>query len=99
MKFTLILATAFLFSFSGNFAKNWYICSDCCRTKNADTTPWENGCKKRSSGMHNFYFVGAAGDYNYTCRNCDAEVYLTSSSSPAASNCCGSGSTHNWYHK
>lgn len=44
-------------------------------------------------------FVGKVGNYNYTCRKCDAEVYLTSSTSPSASKCCATGGTHSWYHK
>ena len=34
----------------------WYICVNCCKTKKATTAPWENGCKKASSGMHNYWF-------------------------------------------
>jgi hypothetical protein len=49
--------------------------------------------------MHNYQFCGKAGDYNYTCRKCDAEVYLSSSQSPAASKCCASGGTHSWYNR
>ena len=79
--------------------ENWYICSSCCKTKKSDSAPWENGCKISSSGTHNFQFCGKAGNYNYTCRNCDAEVYLTSSTSPSGSKCCATGGTHNWYHK
>lgn len=77
----------------------WYICVNCCKTKKATTAPWENGCKKASSGMHNYWFCGKAGDYNYTCRNCDAEVYLAGSS-PSASTCCGANKgSHSWYHR
>ena len=79
--------------------ENWYICSFCCKTKKSESAPWENGCKVSSSGTHSFQYCGKAGNYNYTCRNCDAEVYLTSSSSPSASKCCSTGGTHNWYHK
>jgi hypothetical protein len=80
--------------------ETWYICVGCCKTKKATTAPWENGCKKASSGTHNYWACGKAGDYNYTCRNCDAEVYLTSSSSPSASTCCGANKgTHSWYHR
>jgi len=79
---------------------NWYICSYCCKTKQAESSPWESGCKVSSSGTHNYNFSGKAGDYNYTCRYCGAEVYLTSSTSPAASKCCsGQSSTHSWEHK
>ncbi len=78
--------------------ENWYLCSSCCKTKKATSAPWENGCKS-SSGTHNYQFCGKAGNYNYTCRKCDAEVYLTSSSSPSASKCCASGGTHTWYHR
>ncbi len=75
--------------------ENWYICTNCCKTKKATSAPWESGC---SSGQHNYQFSGKAGNYNYTCRNCSAEVYLTSSQSPVASKCC-KASTHSWYHK
>lgn len=75
--------------------ENWYLCTNCCKTKKATSAPWENGC---SSGQHNFQFCGKAGDYNITCRKCNAEVYLTSSQGPSASKCC-SGGTHTWYHK
>jgi len=77
----------------------WYLCTNCCRTKRASNAPWENGCRESSSGMHNYQFCGHAGDFNYTCRNCDAEVYLTSSQSPSASKCCATGGTHSWYHR
>jgi hypothetical protein len=77
----------------------WYICSNCCKTKKASESPWENGCRQSSSGMHNYQFCGKAGDYNYTCRKCDAEVYLSNSQSPAASKCCGSGGTHSWQNR
>lgn len=77
----------------------WYICSNCCKTKKATDAPWENGCRESSSGMHNYQFCGKAGDYNYTCRNCDAEVYLGGSQSPAASKCCATGGTHSWYNR
>ena len=79
--------------------ENWYLCSNCCKTKKATSASWLNGCKKGSGEMHNFQFCGKAGDYNYTCRSCDAEVYLTSSSSPSASKCCATGGTHTWYHR
>jgi hypothetical protein len=49
--------------------------------------------------MHSFDVCGIAGDFNYTCRKCDAEVYLTSSQGPGASKCCATGTTHDWYHK
>ena len=85
---------------SSSADETWYICVGCCKTKKATATPWENGCKKASSGTHNYWSCGKAGDYNYTCRNCDAEVYLTSSSSPSASTCCGANKgTHSWYHR
>ncbi|MFN5371302.1 MAG: hypothetical protein ACK5B6_07555 [Bacteroidia bacterium] len=77
----------------------WYLCSNCCKTKKASDAPWENGCRQSSSGMHNYQFCGKAGDYNYTCRKCDAEVYLGGSQSPAASKCCASGGTHSWYNR
>lgn len=77
----------------------WYLCSNCCRTKRASNAPWENGCRESSSGMHNYQFCGHAGDYNYSCRNCDAEVYLSSSQGPSASKCCATGGTHSWYHR
>lgn len=99
MKLLFIFFVFFCISLSVNFSTNWYICSDCCKTKKADSTPQENGCRKRSSGYHNYNVLGIAGDYNYTCRNCDAEIYLTSSTSPGASICCANGSTHSWYHK
>lgn len=79
--------------------ENWYMCSYCLKTKKSDSAPWENGCKISSTGTHHFQFCGKAGNFNYTCRNCDAEVFLTSSSSLSASNCCATGGTHNWYHK
>lgn len=79
--------------------ENWYLCYDCCKTKKATSAPWEKGCRSSSSGTHNYRFCGKAGDYNYTCRKCDAEVYLTSSTSPSASKCCATGGTHSWYHK
>jgi uncharacterized protein YxeA len=85
---------------NGNSAdENWYLCSSCCKTKKATSAPWENECKSSSYGTHNYQFCGKAGNYNYTCRQCDAEVYLTSSTSPSASKCCDTGGTHNWYHK
>jgi hypothetical protein len=93
---SVLILSSFKLSQSGG--KNWYICTNCCKTKQADEAPWLSGCSKSSSNSHNFAFCGKAGDFNYTCRNCDAEVYLTSSSSPAASKCCASGGTHNWYH-
>ena len=77
----------------------WYICSNCCKTKKASDAPWENGCRQSNSGMHNYQFCGKAGDYNYTCRKCDAEVYLGGSQSPTASKCCASGGTHSWYNR
>jgi hypothetical protein len=97
----LILSITLLLSLTSTFSggKNWYICSSCCKTKNADTTPWENGCRKSSSGMHSFDVSGIAGDYSYTFRKCDAEVYLTSSQGPGASKCCATGTTHDWYHE
>jgi hypothetical protein len=79
--------------------ENWYLCTNCCKTKKGSSAPWENGCRKASSGYHNFQFCGKAGDFNWTCRSCDAEVYLTSSTSPSASKCCASGGTHSWYHR
>ena len=79
--------------------ENWYLCSSCCKTKKATSAPWDSGCKSSSSGTHNYQFCGKAGNYNYTCRKCDAEVYLTSSTSPSASKCCETGGTHSWYHK
>jgi hypothetical protein len=79
--------------------ENWYLCSYCCKTKKAKSAPWEQGCRSSSSGTHNYQFCGKAGDFNYTCRKCDAEVYLTSSTSPSASKCCETGGTHSWYHK
>jgi hypothetical protein len=85
---------------SSSADENWYICVNCCKTKKATAAPWENGCKKGSSGTHNYSFCGKAGDYNYTCRNCDAEVYLSPSTSPSASTCCGANKgTHSWYHR
>jgi len=78
---------------------NWYICTECCSTKKGSSAPWENGCKESSSGMHNYSFSGNAGNYNYTCRKCGASVELTSSQSPAASKCCATGNTHDWYHR
>lgn len=79
--------------------ESWYLCYNCCKTKKGTSAPWENGCKSSSSGTHNYQFCGKAGDFNYTCRKCDAEVYLTSSTSPSASKCCATGGTHTWYHK
>ena len=79
--------------------ENWYLCANCCKTKKATSAPWESGCKSASSGTHNYQFCGKAGNHNYTCRKCDAEVYLTSSTSPSASKCCETGGTHSWYHK
>ena len=79
--------------------ENWYLCSYCCKTKKAKSAPWEQGCRVSSSGTHNYQFSGKAGNFNYTCRKCDAEVYLTSSTSPSASKCCATGTTHTWYHK
>ena len=80
-------------------SEKWYICTNCCNTKKATQAPWEQGCRKGGSSTHNYAFVGVAGNFNYTCRNCDAEVYLTSSTSPSASRCCSSGGTHSWYHR
>lgn len=79
--------------------QSWYICYNCCKTRKSDRAPWENGCRQSSSGTHNFQFSGKAGDHNYTCRRCDAEVYLTSSTSPASGRCCATGGTHSWYHR
>lgn len=79
--------------------ENWYLCTSCCKTKKATSAPWESGCKSSSSGKHNYQFCGKAGSFNYTCRKCDAEVYLTSSTSPSASKCCTTGGTHSWFHK
>lgn len=76
--------------------ENWYICGNCCKSKKATSAPWESGC---TSGQHNYQFSGKAGNYNHTCRNCNVEVFLTSSTSPNASKCCKSGGTHSWYHK
>lgn len=102
---TFLLASAFVltsFIFKNNTSSdsqsNWYICNNCCKTKKGSSAPWENGCTSGSSSQHNYRFVGNSGDYNYTCRNCSAEVYLTSSQSPSASKCCKSG-THSWYHR
>ena len=95
--FLIILLSSFNVTYTEG--ENWYICANCCKTKQADSAPWENGCKQSSGGTHNYWFSGKAGDYNYTCRNCDAVVYLTSSTSPAASKCCATGGTHDWYHK
>ena len=78
--------------------ENWYLCSNCCKTKKASSSPWDKGCKLSSSGTHNYQFCGKAGDYNHTCRECDAEVYLKQGSSPSASKCCATGGTHSWYH-
>lgn len=79
--------------------ENWYLCGNCCKTKKSTSAPWESGCRQNSSGMHNYQFCLKAGDVNYTCRNCDAEVYGDKeSASPAASHCCGGG-THSWYNK
>ena len=99
--FYLLIAVITLSSFKVAFSigENWYICANCCKTKQADKAPWENGCSKSSGSTHNFWFCGKAGDYNYTCRKCDASVYLTSSSSPSASKCCATGATHEWFHK
>jgi hypothetical protein len=79
--------------------ENWYICSYCCKTKKAKSAPWEQGCKVSSSRTHNFQFLGKSGDYNHTCRKCDAEVYLKQGTSPSASKCCETGGTHTWYNK
>ena len=108
MKLNFLTLLLPLFIFSG-FTKpmnneapqdiKWFICNHCCKTKKAADAPWENGCRQNSSGMHNYQFCGKAGDYNYTCRKCDAEVYLTSSQSPAYSKCCATGSTHSWYNR
>jgi hypothetical protein len=104
---SLIFLAAYLMA--GNFSQSagvegpneqsWYICYNCCKTRKSDRAPWENGCRQSASGTHNFQFSGKAGDYNYTCRRCDAEVYLTSSTSPASSRCCTTGGTHSWYHR
>jgi uncharacterized protein YxeA len=79
--------------------ENWYLCSNCCKTKKASAAPWENGCRSSSSKMHSYQFCGKAGNYNQTCRKCDAEVYLKQGTSPSASRCCASGGTHTWYNK
>ena len=79
--------------------ENWYICSNCCKTRKAEKSPWEKGCRNASSGMHQFTYCVKAGDYNFTCRNCDAEIYAAKSTSPGASRCCATGGTHSWYHK
>ena len=97
-----ILTLLFTISFNAiaySGGENWYICANCCKTKQADKTPWESGCSKSSGSTHNFWFCGKAGDFNYTCRKCDASVYLSSNASPSASKCCASGGTHEWFHK
>ena len=98
-----LMLSLILVSFSRNTenfssSENWYLCSNCCKTKKATSAPWEKGCKQSSSRTHNYQFCGKAGNFNYTCRKCDAEVYLKQGSSPSASKCCAIGSTHTWYH-
>ena len=78
---------------------DWYKCSNCNQTKKASTAPWENGCRNNSSGMHNFQFSGNEGYYNWTCRKCEAEVYLKSGQSPAGSRCSKTGNSCEWYNK
>ena len=99
-QFFVVISLAALFaSFTTALSDgNWYICSGCCKTKMASQAPWESGCKA-SGSTHNYSFAGKAGDYNYSCRNCGAEVYLTSSQSPNGSKCCATGGTHNWSHR
>lgn len=100
-----LLFVSALSSFSFNLpngGSKWWICdnANCCKTKSANDCPWENGCRgKTGSGMHHYVFAGNAGNFNWTCRNCDAEVYLTSGQSPSASKCCETGGTHSWYHR
>lgn len=99
-----LIMSFILLSFSVNFEKyssseNWYLCSNCCKTKKATSAPWDKGCKQSSSGTHNYQFCGKAGNFNHTCRKCDAEVYLKQGSSPSASKCCATGGTHTWHHK
>ena len=79
--------------------ENWYLCYNCCKTKKASAAPWESGCRSSSSKTHNYQFCGKAGNYNQTCRKCDAEVYLKQGTSPSASRCCASGGTHTWSNK
>jgi hypothetical protein len=94
---SIFTLTSFIFGISNSSPsdENWYFCTNCCKTKKATSSPWEGGC---NSGQHNYQFCGKAGDFNYTCRNCNAEVFLTSSQTPAGSKCCKS-SSHSWFHK
>lgn len=78
---------------------NWYLCAHCCKTKQADSSPNESGCRVSSSGQHNYQFCGKSGSYNMTCRNCDASVSLASGTTPNASKCCETGGTHSWYNR
>lgn len=96
LSLSLFVLMSFILNQKPNADENWYMCSNCCKTRKATTTPWESGC---TSGQHNYQFCGKAGNYNYTCRNCNAEVYLTNSNSPNASKCCKTGGTHSWHHR
>lgn len=87
---------------SSSDEEKYYICSQCCKTKKAASTPWESGCKESSAGMHNYVSVGYAGDVEYDCRYCGATVYLisTSASPNSAISCCGNGGHgHSWVIK
>jgi hypothetical protein len=79
----------------------WYKCTHCCKTQihSSNNAPWENGCSKNSSGMHNYQFSGHAGNVTWACRSCKAEVSLKQGASPAGSNCCVSGYSCSWYAK
>jgi hypothetical protein len=69
------------------------------KLKKANQALWESGCRQSSSSTHNFQFCEKSGDYNYTCRKCDADIYLSSSQTPASGRCCATGGTHSWYHR
>jgi hypothetical protein len=85
---------------NGSFQQDaWYICENCCKTLHALSFPVEGGCRAASDRMHDYKFFGYGGDFNWTCRDCAAVVYLSSDQGLGASRCCATGAAHNWYHR
>jgi hypothetical protein len=80
-----------------------YKCTNCCMVKYGETnsTPWESGCRKSSSGMHAYVFAAHSGKSGFYCSKCKTEVYLKQSEgvSASASKCCSDGGLCSWYVK
>lgn len=80
-----------------------YKCTHCCKVKNGGTNsaPWESGCSKSSSGMHNYVFAAHSGDKGIYCLKCKTEVYISRDEnvSASASKCCSDGGLCTWYFK